>query len=79
MTTDRRMRIERGRVMHLVEPAGDGWLRSRCRRKHPVKGVNSSVPRAYGPISDWTEERHDYPDCKHCPANGLSDSTSPRS
>jgi hypothetical protein len=63
-----RMRIHRGRVMHRVERTGRGY-RSLCRRKHPVKGVSSTVPRADGDADDWTTERHWYPDCQHCPSD----------
>lgn len=63
----RRMRIERGRVMHLVEETHGGWLRSKCRRPHPVKGVSGTLPRAEAPAANWTDKRLWYPDCKHCP------------
>jgi hypothetical protein len=65
----RRMRVRKGRVMHLVEPAGKGWLRSKCRKPHPVKGVNRTEPRVQAYEEDWTDKRLWYPDCKHCPTN----------
>lgn len=61
-----RMRIHRGRVMHRVERTADGY-RSLCRKPHPVKGVNSTIPRADSYADDWTTDRHWYPDCQHCP------------
>lgn len=69
---ERRMRIYRGRVMHAVEPAQSGWLRSKCRRPHPVLGMKSPEPRVQGYEEDWTEERRWYPDCKHCPASEVT-------
>jgi hypothetical protein len=67
----RRMRIRKGRVMHQVVPrtSGSNSLESVCRRKHPVKGVHSTIPRAEAPADWWTAERLWYPDCKHCPAD----------
>jgi hypothetical protein len=68
--SERRMRVRRGRVMHVVEAAPSGWLRSKCRRPHPVRGVRGSVPRAEAPEADWSHERLWYPDCRHCPSGG---------
>lgn len=59
-----RKRIYRGRVMHAVEPAGTGWLRSKCRRRDKY---GKTHPRAYAPAEDWSGERLWYPDCTHCP------------
>jgi hypothetical protein len=53
--------------MHAVEQAATGWVRSKCRRPHPVRGVKSTVPRAEAYAEDWTAERLWYPDCPHCP------------
>lgn len=63
-----RMRIRKGRVMHQVERTLDGF-RSVCRRKIPVKGVSSTMPRAAASADEWTANRLWYPDCQHCPTN----------
>jgi hypothetical protein len=68
-STPQRMRIYRGRVMHQVEASGSGWLRSKCQRPHPVKGVSGTVPRAEGRAELWSSDRRWYPDCQHCPAD----------
>lgn len=60
-----RMRVKHGRVMHAVEDRADGWLRSLCRWA-PVRGM-TPVPRALAPACDWSAERYEYPDCRHCP------------
>lgn len=62
----RRMRIRRGRVMHIVEPTGQRWLQSQCRRRDRY---GHTRPRAVGPTGDWSDEQHWYPNCKHCPAH----------
>jgi hypothetical protein len=79
MTTYRRMRTRRGRVMHAVVERPGGGLESLCRQKSRLKGVNTTYPRAHGPAADWSEDRYWYPDCKHCPPDDVFDSTSPRS
>ena len=63
-----RMRVRKGRVMHKVERTPDGY-RSVCRKPHPVKGVNSTLPRVENYAEEWTTERHWYPDCRHCPSD----------
>lgn len=62
-----RMRVAKGRVMHVVEQMPMGWLRSKCRKPLGVKGIGRTVPRVTSYAEDWTSERGDYPDCKHCP------------
>ncbi len=59
-----RMRTYRGRVMHTVEIAGNGDLRSACTRRDRWGNV---APRATGRAEDWSADRHWYPDCTHCP------------
>lgn len=72
----RRMRIYRGRVMHLVEDAPGGWIRSVCRRKHPVKGVHGTEPRAESYPEYWTENNLlEYPNCRHCPPDDAGAAT----
>ncbi len=60
-----RMRIRHGRVMHLVERDGVGY-RSLCQRASALRGL--TIPRARGPVDEWSAERRWYPDCAHCPA-----------
>lgn len=69
-----RMRIRHGRVMHQVNERPSG-IESQCRRKHPVKGVSSTIPRAEGPAEWWTTVRHWYPDCTHCPTDDTPEET----
>lgn len=76
MATYPRMRTRRGRVMHAVVEHPGGYLESVCRKKSPVKGVNVTHPRARGPAADWSDQRHWYPDCEHCPPDELPDSSS---
>jgi hypothetical protein len=63
-----RMRVRHGRVMHVVEEAGSGLLRSRCKMPHPVLGAGVMVARVSAPAGEWSPERHWYPDCSRCPA-----------
>lgn len=58
-----RMRVAKGRVMHIVEQGPGGWLRSRCRISSR-KGVGKPRTEAY--VDWWTSDRGDYPDCARC-------------
>lgn len=70
MTTyaPQRMRVLRGRVMHVVVVRGD-WYQSACHKPSGIKGVSATRPRVWpAPADDWTADNPlDYPDCKHCP------------
>lgn len=64
-----RMRVRKGRVMHLVDTertTGSGMLRSQCTKPHPVKGVQIRLARAQGRPDEWSTQRFWYPDCAHC-------------
>lgn len=63
-----RMRIARGRVMHVVEEFGQGWIRSVCRR---YKTRPNGPRRAYGAASEWSASDLGYPDCPRCPSHPL--------
>lgn len=66
-----RYRCRRGRIMHRVyrvpHHGTEPDLESLCRERIGPKGATSTMPRAWGPESDWSKERYDYPDCTHCP------------
>lgn len=65
-----RMRIHKGRVMHVVHQWSSGReIQSECRRKSGVRGVSTTYPRAQGPADWWSAEQLWYPDCQHCPSD----------
>lgn len=57
------MRVEHGRVMHAVEPGHSGNIQSICRKRDRWGKVD---PRANAPVTDWSDERYWYPNCRHC-------------
>ena len=62
-----RMRIARGRVMHVVEERGEGanaWYYSLCRR---YRTRPNGPRRAYGAKSEWSAVDLGYPNCHLCP------------
>jgi len=59
-----RMRIRRGRVMHLVKPA-------KVKGAKNGQGYRSECERVRGPISAWKSARYAYPDCAYCPPTRL--------
>lgn len=69
MTNLPRMRVRKGRVMHVVVVRADGY-ESSCRKPSGIRGVSTTYPRVWmSPVEDWTTENLlDYPDCKHCPS-----------